>query len=201
MKKPSFAFETKKRTGGNELPPKGAYVAEIQAVRYLSKEKDNVPRDRIELFMDIIEGEYAGRFRQVYDDQKERFGENVTYKAIFRMSIPVEGEENYDSILNSLQSNLWCVEQSNPGYHWAWDEKTLKGKKVGISLRKRFYTYNGKDRETVEIARLETIDDVRNGKCRPAKDRDQREKKDDTAEDSTDGSNFTDVSGEVQVPW
>lgn len=200
MKKPNYAFETKKRADRNGLPPKGAYVAEIQAVRCLTKGKDNVSMDRLELFMDIVEGEYTGRFRQVYEDQKERFGDNVSYKGIFRMSVPEEGDNNYDYLMRILQENLWCVEQSNDPYKWDWDEKKLKGKKVGISLRNRFYTFNGKDRETVEIARLETIDDVHNGKCKPVNDRDQREKHDD-AEESTDGSDFTDVSKEISVPW
>ena len=200
MKKPSFNVETKKRSTGNQLPPKGAYIGEIKNVIYLSKEKDNVKRDRIELYIDITEGEYAGRFRQVFDDQQERFGK-TTYKGIFRINIPIDGEEYFDRILSALQSNLWCVEQSNDGYHWDWDEKKLKGKKVGFSLRNRLYTYDGKDRETVEIAQLETIDDVRNGKCKVLKDRDQREKKDEQAEESADESSFTDVSSDVSVPW
>ena len=83
-------------------------------------------------------------------------------------------------------------------YTWDWDEKKLKGKKVGINVRKRLYTFNDKDRETTEIGRFETVDDVRNGKCKPMKERDQRTKRE---EDSTDGSEFTDVSSDVSVPW
>lgn len=194
-------FEAKKRSGFLDLPPVGAYVAEIQAVRYLSKEKDGVPRDRIELFMDICEGEYEGRFRKVYDDQVERFGSDVKYKAIFRLIPPIDGEEKFDWYNRKFGENLWCVQESNPGYQWDFKEEKLKGKKVGINLRQYLYTYNGKDRETVEIAQFETIDDVRNGKCRILKPRDRRENKDESAEESTDGSPFTEVTSEVNVPW
>lgn len=194
MKASYKGFEAKKSGGFLELPPKGAYVAEIQAVRFV--EGTDGQRDRIECFMEIVEGEYANRFHEVYEDQKERFGDDsARYKGIFRLVPPVDGDEDWRK--RSFEGNLWCVQESNAGYTWDWDEKKLKGKKVGINLRKRLYTYNDKDRETVEIARFETVDDVRNGKCKPAKDRDQREKRD---SDGVSGSEFTEVN-DVSVPW
>jgi len=195
MKASYKGFEAKKSGGFLELPVAGAYVAEIQAVRPV--EGKDGQRDRIECFMEITEGEYKDRFHEVYEDQKERFGDNAKYKGIFRLSCPFEDDEDW--IRRTFEGNLWCVQQSNPGYEWDWDEKKLKGKKVGINIRNRLYTYNGKNRSTVEIARFETVDDVRNGKCKPAKDRDQREKG--GSDDSTDGSEFTDVSKDVEVPW
>ena len=194
MKASYKGFEAKKSGGFLELPPKGAYVAEIQAVRFV--EGTDGQRDRIECFMEIVEGEYANRFHEVYEDQKERFGDDsAKYKGIFRLVPPVDGDEDWRK--RSFEGNLWCVQESNPGYTWDWDEKKLKGKKVGINLRKRLYTYNDKDRETVEIARFETVDDVRNGKVKPAKDRDQREKQ---SSESVSGSEFTEVN-DVSVPW
>jgi hypothetical protein len=197
--KPTYKnFESKKTGGFVELPPVGAYVAEIQAVR-TDNQFDHVV---VELKMEIIEGEYKNRFTEVWKDQDERFG-NATYKGVFRLVAPNEGDEDWRR--SAFEGNLWCVEQSNPGYAWDWDEKKLKGKKVGISIRKRLYT--GKDRDgnpvdrtTYEIGRFETIDDVRNGKCKPMKDRDTRKEKSASSE-STDGNEFTDVSKEVSVPW
>lgn len=205
MKPTCSDFEAKKSNNFINLPPVGAYVAEIQAVRVLDPQKDkNVQRVTIELFIEIVEGEYANRFHEVYEDQKERFGDTTKYKGIFRLIPYTDNDEDWRK--RSFQSNLWCVQESNPGYKWDWDEKKLKGKKVGINLRKRLYTYTNtqgekKDGETVEIAKFETIDDVRNGKCKPMRDRDQREKQDTVSEESTDGSSFTDVSSEVSVPW
>ena len=82
----------------------------------------------------------------------------------------------------------------------------VTGKKVGISIRKRLYTGQDKDgnpvdRETIEIGKFETVDDVRNGKCKLLRDRDTRKKKNSSSDDSTDGSGFTDVSSSVSVPW
>ena len=193
--KPTYKDCEPKKTGGFiELPPVGAYVAEIQAVRVVEQND----RDVIELFMEITEGEYANRFHEVYEDQKERFGDSAKYKGIFKLTPPVDGDEDWRK--RTFEGNLWCVQQSNSGYAWDWDEKKLKGKKVGISIRRRLYTYNGKDRETTEIGRFETIDDVKAGKVKPMNDRDNRENKSESAE-STDGNEFTDVSKEVSVPW
>ena len=183
------------RKSGNfiELPPVGAYIGEIQAVR----EIEIYDRPAIELFIEITEGEYANRFHEVHEDQKERFGDTAKYKGIFRL-FPYLGENDDDWRKKVFEENLWAVEQSNPGYKWDWDEKKLKGKKVGINIRNRLYTYNNKNRTTTEIGQLESIEDVKNGKCKKLKDRDQRRPID---EDSTDGSDFTEVSDTVDVPW
>ena len=191
--KPTYkGFQAKKSGGFVDLPPKGAYVAEIKNV-VLTEDRNG--REILEVMLDICEGEYENRYTEVWKDQKERFGDDVKFKGIFRLTPPVEGDEDWR--YRNFEGNLWCVEQSNEKYAWDWDEKKLKGKKVGISVRNRLYTYNGQDRQTTEIARFETVKDVREGKCKPVPDRDQREKH----EDSTDGSSFTEVSGNVDVPW
>ena len=202
--KPTYkGYEGKRGNGFVNLPPVGAYVAEIQDVRFVKGE--NGQRDRIECFIEITEGEYKNRFHEVYKDQDEKWG-NATYRGTFRLVPPVEGEEGEDWRKRTFESNLWCVEQSNAGYRWDWDEKKLKGKAVGISLRKRLYTGKDKDgnpvdRETVEIGRFEVVDEVRNGKCKPMRERDQREKDPDPA--GTTGEGFTDVSNDngISVPW
>lgn len=192
MKATYEGFEAKKSGGFIDLPPVGAYIGEIQAVR----EAEQNGRPVIELFMEITEGEYANRFHEVYEDQKERFGDSAKYKGIFRLVPYMKGDEEWRR--STFEGNLWAVEQSNSGYSWDWDEKKLKGKKVGISIRKRLYNYNGKDRETTEIGRLESIEEVKAGKVKPMKDRDTRKN---VSEESTDGGEFTDVSNEVSVPW
>ena len=202
--KPSYkGFEAKQNTGNYlTLPPVGAYEAEIQAVRFTPKnEAENVFRDTIELMIEITEGEYANRYHEVYESQKERFGDSIKYKGIFKLYPPVEGEDQFDWRQTVFEGNLWCVEQSNPNYHWDWDEKKLKGKKIGINVREYLYNYNGKERKTTEIGKFETIQDVRDCKFKEMKPRDKRKNGDDAEEASTDGSGFTDVSSEVSVPW
>jgi hypothetical protein len=194
--KPTYGnFEAKKSGGYIELPPVGAYVAEIQDVRTGEQFDHTI----IELMMEITEGEYKGRYHEVYEDQRERFG-NATYRGVFKLTAPNDNDEDWR--VSTFQGNLWCVQESNPGYKWDWDEKKLKGKKVGISVRKRLYTGQDKDgnpvdRETLEIGRFETVADVKAGKVKPMKVKDTRKNK----SESTSGSDFTDVSKDVEVPF
>lgn len=199
--KPTYqGFEAKENsTSFLELPPAGVYIGQIMAVRVVDADGVKTFRDWLEVMLEITEGDYKGRFTAVYNDQKERFGaENTRYRGTFRIAIPSGKEDEEEWVRRSFEGNLWCVEQSNPGYTWDWDEKKLKGKKVGINIRNRLYTYNNKNRTTTEIGQLESIEDVKNGKCKKLKDRDQRKP---IEEDSTDGSDFTEVSDTVDVPW
>ena len=198
--KPTYqGFEAKENsTNFLELPPAGLYIGQIMAVRVVDADGVKTFRDWLEVMLEITEGDYKGRFTAVYNDQKERFGaENTRYRGTFRIAIPSGKEDEEEWVRRSFEGNLWCVEQSNPGYHWDWDENKLTGKKIGINLRTRLYTYNDKDKETVEVARFETLDDVKSGKAKPAKVRDQR-KHDDTP--SFDTSTFTEVNTELP-PW
>ena len=57
---------------------------------------------------------------------------------------------------------IWAIEQSNPGYHWDWNEQGLKGKAVGINVRGG--TYNGKP--YTSIGRLESVQAIRDGSAK-----------------------------------
>lgn len=199
--KPSYqGFESKKTGGFVELPPVGAYVAEIMDVRFVQADGETQQRDVIEMMIEITEGEYKDRYHKVYEDQKERFG-NARYRGTFRLTPPIDGDEDWRKRI--FEGNLWCVEQCNPGYTWDWDENKLKGKKIGINVRRKLYNYTDnktgetKEAETTEIGKFETISDVQAWKCKAMRDNDRRTVK----VESTDGQEFTDVSAAVSVPW
>jgi len=191
--KPTYSgFEAKKNSGFTELPPPGAYVAQIQGVK-TEMGYDKV-HEQIVLMIDITDGDYAGQYMKVFEDQKNSFGDSVKFKGVFRLTPPIEGDEAWRK--SQFEGNLWCVEQSNPGYHWDWDETKLKGKKVGINVRKSIYIGNdGKEHETTEIGRLETVQDVKDDKVKPLKDR--RPKNSGNSEESDNG--YTNVK--VEVPF
>ena len=198
--KPTYqGFEAKEdSTSFLKLPPAGVYIGQIMAVRVVDADGVKTFRDWLEMMIEITEGEYTGRFTDVYNDQKKRFGEeNTKYRGTFRIAIPTGKPDEEDWVRRSFEGNLWCVEQSNPGYHWDWDENKLTGKKIGLNIRKRLYTYEGKDGETIEVARFETVDDVKTGKAKPAKERDQRKKDE---EKKFDTSTYTDVTGSTALP-
>lgn len=198
MKAKYAGYEAKKSGGYVELPPAGAYVGEILNVKV--EPSYDKTHDQIVLMLDITEGEYKGRYMEVYNDQKERFPD-CKYKGILRITVPEENDPADLAWMKSrFEGNMWAIEQSNTGYAFDWDEKKLKGKKVGFSVRKRLYTFNGKDGETTEIVQLESIPEIREGKVKPVKPRDTRTNKTET--DDTDSERAgTDVTGTVEVPF
>ena len=197
MKAKYQGYEAKKSGGFIELPPVGAYIGTILNVKV--EPSYDKSHDQIVLMLDITEGEYAGRFMEQYNDTKERFPE-TKYKGVLRITVPEETDgDDLAWIKTVFEGNLWAIEQSNPGYAWDWDEKKLKGKKVGFSIRERYYTYDHKDRTAIEIGKLESIEEIKAGKVKPMKARDTR-KKDDT-EGGNSSSEGTDVTGSVEVPF
>lgn len=190
--KPTYSgFEARKTSGYAQLPPVGAYVAEIQGVK--TEQSYDGSREEIVCMVEIIEGEYAGQYHKVFDEQKNSFGDSVKYRGTLRIRPFVDGDESW--VRNRFEQNLWCVQESNPGYAWDWDEKKLKGKKIGINVRKNVYTgRDGQEKETTEIAQFETVQDVRNGKVRELKPRVSRQ----TASSS---ESYTNVTNDVDVPF
>lgn len=194
MKAKYQGFEAKKSGGYVQLPPAGAYIGQILGVKVEQNfAKDH---DQIVLMLDITEGDYKGRYMEVYNDQKERY-QDVKYKGTLRITVPEPNDGDDKAWIKGVfQGNLWAVQDSNDGYEWDWDETKLKGKKVGFSVRNRQYTYNEQDRTTTEICRLESIKEIKAGRVKPAKDRDSRK-----AETDSGDKNFTDVSATVDVPF
>jgi hypothetical protein len=200
MKAKYSGYEAKRSGGFVTLPPEGAYVGEIKGVR-VEKSYDKI-HDAIVLSLDITEGEYKNRYKEQFLDASERFGK-ATSRGVLYITVPEEDDPQDKAwIKSTFESNLWAVEDSNENYHWDWDEKKLVGKKVGFSVRKRFYTGEDKeghpvDRETTEICRLESVSEVKAGKVRPVKARDTRTKK---AEENGTYS-YADVTNSVEVPF
>lgn len=196
--KPTYnGFEAKKNNNFAQLPPPGAYVAEIQGVK-TEMGYDNV-HEQIVVMVEITEGEYKGQYHKVFEDNKNSFGDSVKYKGTMRLIPPIPGDEEWRK--SRFEGNLWCVEQSNDGYHWDWDETKLKGKKVGINVRK--CSYKGRDgemKDTTEIAQFETVADVRDGKCKLLKKRKPKNSDNDNGENSEDGK-YSDVTKEIEVPF
>ena len=144
-------FEAKKSSSGREILPAGAYVCEIKSVKEESYDWGN----KLAMMIEIIEGEYKDLWR-----------------GVFRVDIPKDDGTEQDSWTKRKFGNfIWAVQESNPGYVWAWDEKTLKGKKIGVVYRNKEWAMGDLTGWTTEAAGAASIEDVRNGKVKPLKDK------------------------------
>ena len=154
----------KSEASGKKYPmlPAGTYVAGIKNVKLDGQEPDQ----QLVLRLDIIEGEYAGYYTKRYENDSQNAGVQqqfqAKYKGDLRIQVPNPDNTNRSHPewdIRTFNNAIWCIEQSNPGYKWDWDEKKLKGKTVGINVREG--SYNGNP--YTQIGRLEVADDVRNG--------------------------------------
>jgi len=154
----------KSEASGKKYPmlPAGTYVAGIKNVKLDGQEPDQ----QLVLRLDIIEGEYAGYYTKRYENDSQNAGYQqqfqAKYKGDLRIQVPNPDNTNRDHPewdVRAFNNAIYCIEQSNPGYKWDWDEMKLKGKTVGINVREG--SYNGNP--YTQIGRLEVADDVRKG--------------------------------------
>lgn len=158
-------FKAEKVGGGRAILPAGGYVCSILS----AKEEVFDWGSRLALAIDIAEGDYAGFFKKDFDNNDR---EDKKWRGIYRISIPKDDGSEMDAWTKRIFGNfIYSVQESNPGYSWDWNEKNLKGKKLGILYRNKEWEMNGKTGWTTEAAGACTVDDIREGTFRLPKDK------------------------------
>lgn len=157
--KPFAGFKSEASNGKVPPLPAGPYVAKI----INTKIEQGQWGDSLILRLDVAEGPLEGYWTKRYKRENASGRYEAKYKGDFRIRIPVEGDEYYDSNLRKFNDAMFRIEQSNPGYRWDWDETGLIGKIVGINMQDA--EYNGS--AFTRIGRLEIAQDVRAGIVQP----------------------------------
>lgn len=158
-------FKAERSGGGREILPAGGYVCQIMSAKVESSEWG----DTLIIAHDVCEGEFSGLFKRDYDNNTM---ETRKWRGTFRIKVPMDDGTDYDvSKKKWFNHFIWAIEQSNPGYAWAWDEKTLKGKKVGLIYRNKEWEMGDRRGWTTEAAGSDSIDNIRNGKFKMLKDK------------------------------
>lgn len=153
-------FETAKViTGGIPQLPKGGYIAKILDC----KEEQSATGYRwLAISFDIAEGEHKGHFAEQY---RANTNEDKKWRGTYNAFIPDESSQYYEDNLNKFKTMIANIEESNPGYHWDWDETKLKGKMVGLLFgEKEFETNNGDVIIITECRGIRSIDCIKEGK-------------------------------------
>ena len=165
-------FKAEKTGNGREILPVGGYVCEIKSV----KEEVYDWGSRLAMAIDIAEGEYAGFFKKDFDNNTR---DDKKWRGTFKLNVPKDDGSEQDAWTKRRFGNfIWAVQESNPGYVWNWDEKTLKGKKIGIIYRNFEWAIDGRTGWSTEAGGAISVEDCRNGKFkmlpdRPLKDKDR----------------------------
>lgn len=145
--------------------PVGAYVCDIkQAVV-----QENNYGGQLCVLFDISAGEYAGYYD---DDFKRNQREDKKWKGVLRLWLPKEDGSDKDEWTKSiLKGFISAVEESNRGYTWNWDEKSLAKKEIGILFRNEEWEYEGKTGWATRPFRAISVDSVEDGSYTIPKDR------------------------------
>ena len=189
MKK--FDVEIKRNASSSEPLPAGGYVAKIMNAEV----KEYSWGEVLVISFDIAEGEYKDFFATQY---RENTNEDKKWKGNFRLTVPQEGNQYFERQKKTFGNCLACIEESNSGYHWNWNEAELKGKMVGVLFRNKEWEMDGNTGWTTECCTFTTVDDVRNGKFKMPKDKPLKNK---PLEIKPVPADFKEIDTDVDLPF
>ena len=131
--------------------PIGAYECVIkEAEVYENKEKG---KKSFRVAVDIAKGDFKDYYQNRYDNNtnsNKKWDNNATRYLAF------EGDN-----VAYFKGFITCVENSNPGYTWNWDEKTLVGKKIcGVFQYEEYENQDGNKGVKVRLNKFRSLDKI-----------------------------------------
>jgi hypothetical protein len=124
MQKPSnWDSVPAKNFGTNQKPPAGAYIMKIIQAK---DAPSNNERPMLSLCLDIAEGAFKDNFKKLFEFLKQR-NPDMKWPCIHRRC--QDGNQ-----LEYFKGDIKAIEESNEGFKFNFDEKTLSGKLVGCML-------------------------------------------------------------------
>lgn len=162
-------FEAKRHEAKKTLPA-GGYVAKIMG----AKEETYTWGSVLVISFDITEGEHKDFFAT---DYRQNDREDKKWRGTYRLSVPKDdGSEKDGWTKRTFGGAIWAIEESNPGYHWDWNETTLKGKSVGVLFRNKEWKMDENTGWTTECCALESVENIRNNAFKMPKDKPLKQK-------------------------
>lgn len=142
--KPINNFDSVSAAGGFERPEAGGYVCQIR------KAEDVPKHEYLALEFEIVEGKFKG------------YAAETAERAGFW---PLRCNRFYGSkAVGFFKAFIEAVQNTNKGYVWNWDEKSLIGKGVGIVFRDEEYIdRNGQLRHSIAPYEFKTANEIREG--------------------------------------
>ena len=151
MKKIENYENVQANSGEFARPTAGGNISKIFDVEDVPLDPNTNKGDYLKIEYDIASGEFGGYFKTQFD----RFGGN--WFASFIRSYK-------ETALGMLKHFTNCIEQSNAGYEWDWNEKGLIGKVVGLVLGEEEYRNNaGEIKTKLVVKNIATVEDIKNG--------------------------------------
>jgi len=153
------AYNRNNRRKVFEALPKGAYVIKILSAKTT---QSSWGEDQIAIAFDIAEGEYKDFYKGQFDRNTSE-DKKWPIDAIYYLTIPHDGCADY--IVTNYDSFFADLEDSNNGFIFSGDEKSLKGKVIGGKFHIKQTEYNGNIYDHTRMKWTCVADDVRKGKA------------------------------------
>ena len=142
-----------------EALPKGAYVLKLLNVK--EEESKDKTGSYLKIAFDIAEGDYAGFYKRAFENDT-REDKKWNNDAVLYITCPQDNSEQW--IVDNFNKFMTAVEDSNEGYHWGWDENTLKNKLVGAKFCIEQSEYDGKIYDHTKAKWFIAAQKIRDGK-------------------------------------
>ena len=159
-------FAQTKSYGEVQTLPKGGYVMRILGATV----EENSIGQYVKIQMDIAEGEYRDFYRRDYENQQT---EDKKWHCNYLLNVPKDdGTEQDGWTKRKFKTFTEALEESNPGYHFDWDEAKFKGLLVGGLFNLRQYEKSdGTIGESTNLAAVCKVDTIRSGRYTLPKDK------------------------------
>lgn len=151
-------FERKEQVEWEQLP-KGAYVIKLLNVK--EEANKNSSGTHLAIAFDIAEGEYQGFYKKAFENDT-REDKKWNNDAVIYINCPEDNSQQW--VIDNFNKFITAVEDSNEGYHWSWDEKTLKNKLVGAKFFIEQSEYEGKIYDHTKAKWFIAVKKIRDGK-------------------------------------
>jgi hypothetical protein len=163
-------------------PTAGGYICKIINVEDVPLDPNTDKGDYLRIEYDIADGEFKGYYKEQFD----RWGGN--WNASFIRSYKEKALGMFKHFVN-------CIEQSNAGYEWDWNETGLIGKVVGLVLGEEEYENANKEVKTKLVVKdIKVTGDILDGSFKiPAPKK--------LAVNTTNAPDFTAISANEKLPF
>lgn len=135
-----------------KILPIGAYECIIKDARIHTNKENG--KETLKVSVDIASGEYKDYFQKRYDNNtnKDKKWDNNAVKYL-----AFQGEN-----VSYFKGFITCVENSNVGYKWNWDETSLKNKKIcGIFQYEEYKKLDGSKAVKVRLNKFRSLDKLK----------------------------------------
>ena len=133
-------------------PGNGGYILEIVNVTDVPYNAQTGKGDYLRIDYDIATGDFKG----YYTAQNERFGGGKWYANVIK--------SYKEKALGMFKHFTNCIEESNPGFKWNWQEDKLIGCRFGATLQEEEYLNNeGEVRTKLVVKDIKTVKQIMDG--------------------------------------